>query len=265
MNDSGITSLDTLIDTHQDLTPVLTWLQNRGLLGSHDVNEWLLIHRAAHSSSPSTIRFFLNLLPGGVLSQDDDGNLPIHLHLGLRYRSGNAFSAIDFQITRLLLQYGIANGGMSTIGGLFHADPDDDNCCTLTGLLAEAGEGNAEQIWRTIDECLHEVNNYERAPIVHAAIYHKKHMSKEIFQNIVTRYGSADRDEHGMLPLWYAVKLGRKWDDCIKHLVESNHMALYEDDRETGLSMLARAGSSTQADLGTIYKLTKMSPRLFFA
>jgi len=223
-----------------------------------------LIHRAAHSSSLLTIRFFLNLLPGGVLSKDDDGNLPLHLHLGLRYRSQNVFSPQDFEITRVLIQYGIVNGGMSTIGGLLDCDPDDENCCTLQSLLAEAGEGNAERIWEIIGECLNEVDNYERAPIVHAAIYYKNHVSDEIFQEIVTRYGGTDnRDEHGLLPLWYAVKLGRKWNDCVKYLAQSNQMALYENEQETGLSMLARTGSNPQVDRGTIYELTKMCPRLF--
>lgn len=265
MNDSGITSLDTLIDTHEDITNVLTWLQNRGLLGSLDVDEWLLVHRSAHSSSSSTVRFFLRLLPGGALSKDDDGNLPIHLHLGLRYRAGkDSFSQQDFDITRLLIRYGIRNGGMSTIGGLFHPDPDNNKCCTLASLLAEAGEGNGERIWKIIDDCLEEVGDYERAPILHAAIRNKDHISNQIFTKIVSRYGAERRDENGLLPLWYATKMGRTWNDCVKLVSHRNQLALYEKDPETGLPMLAFVGANPKADRGTIYELTKMSLSLFY-
>ena len=66
MNDSGITAMDTLIDTEQDITPTLTWLRRRGLLTSLDIEKWLLIHRAAHSSSICTIKFFLDLFPSGT-------------------------------------------------------------------------------------------------------------------------------------------------------------------------------------------------------
>jgi len=153
---------------------------------------------------------------------------------------------------------------MSTIGGLLHPDPDDDTCCTLASLLAEAGEGNAERIWETIDECLNEVANYERTPIVHAAIYHKDRLSDEIFQKIVTRYGADRPNENGVLPLWYAVKMGRKWDGCVKYLVKRHQLALYDDDQETGLPMLAVIGSNPRTDRGTIYELTKMNLRLFY-
>jgi len=259
MNDSGITSMDTLIDTQSSIVHALNWLKNRGLLKSKDVDDWLLIHRAAHSSAIENIRFFIDLLPSGVLSEDDDGNLPIHLHLGLRYRQKGTFSEQDLNIVRLFISQGIINGGIDTIGGLFYPDPDADNSCTLDALLKEVGESNQERIWAMIDDCLRARGEYFNAPIVHAAILNKEIISDELFEEILERYGANNRNDNGELPLTYALKLGSKWNGCVSKLIKANSDALNENDPVTGLPPLPYTASQENADLSTIYELTRMS------
>jgi len=259
MNDSGITSLDTLIDTQTNNVPALNWLKNRGLLKSKDVDDWLLIHRAAHSSSIETIQFFLDLNPSGVLSEDDDGNFPIHLHLYLRFRQEGTFSEQDLNIVRLFISQGIINGGIDTIGGLFYPDPDADNSCTLDALLKEVGESNQERIWAMIDDCLRARGEYFNAPIVHAAILNKEIISDELFEEILERYGANNRNDNGELPLTYALKLGSKWNGCVSKLIKANSDALNENDPVTGLPPLPYTASQENADLSTIYELTRMS------
>jgi hypothetical protein len=264
MNDSGITPLDTLIDTQNDITPALKWLCEEGLLRSSDVKKWRLIHRAAHSSSIETIRFFIDMFPIGVLSMDDDFNLPINLHLGLRYRQQGIFSEKDLAIVQLLVREGIANGGINTIGGLFHQDPDEDNLCTLDTLLNEVGEArNRERIWQMIDDCCRERGDYVNAPIVHAAILNRDHISDELFMEVLDRYGenaAAKRNEYGQLPLSHALKVGAKWENCVSHILALNHEALDEIDDETGLPIVAYAASREKSDMSSIYMLLKMSP-----
>lgn len=264
MNDSGITSFDTLIDTQDVIVEVLSWLRNRGLLKSTDISEWLLIHRASHSSSFSTLEFLLDLFPAGVLSEDDDGNLPIHLHTGLRYRAGGKFSEQDFDIVELLIGRGITNTGAKTIGGLFHQDPDDEDSCTLESLLREVGETDEDRLWSIITHCLAEVGDYTKAPMTHAAIRYKDRLTTDTFQKVLEMYHAHDRDENAMLPLWHAVRLGKKWDDCVQHIYEINREALQEEDRRTGLPMLAVAASSSDADLGTIFELMRLHPNICF-
>lgn len=262
MNDSGITSLDTLIDTQSNILPALGWLRNRGLLKSKDVDDWLLIHRAAHSSSIETIRFFLGLLPSGVLLEDDDGNLPIHLHLGLRYRQKGTFPPQDLAITRLFISQGIINGGHDTIGGLFHPDPDGGDSCTLGVMLKEVGESNKPRVWAMIDECLTARGPYFNAPIVHAAILNKQYVPDELFGQILDRYGANSRNDHQELPLTYALRLGCCWDGCVSQLLKANLEALNEIDHRTALPLLPFAASRMNADLSTIYELTRMSLNL---
>jgi hypothetical protein len=260
MNDSGITPIDTLIDTQQNLVPILTWFQNHDLLRSSDVSTWLLVHRSAHSSSISTIRFFLQLNPSDVLVEDDDRNLPIHLHLGLRYRPRRSFSEQDFEIVKLFLSYGIINGGINTIGGLFHPDPDvDGQACTLTMLLEKAGETNLDRIWQIIDECLNEAGSYENAPIVHAAIKNKQHVPDDLFRQILDRYGATNLNDRHELPLSYAVKIGAEWSGCVSHILERHVEAIDLVDQDTGLPILPFAALQEGANLDTIYELSKQS------
>jgi ankyrin repeat protein len=257
MNDSGITPMDTLIDTQRDITSTLHWLRQNGLLQSKDVRKWLLIHRASHSSSISTIRLFLELFPSGVLLEDSDGNLPIHLHLGLRYRPERTFSEQDFEIIHLLIRSGIVNGGINTIGGLFHEDPDAENSCTLSMLLKEAGERNMERVWGIIETCLNEVGSYVNAPIIHAAISNKKNISNELFREILKRYGVNNRrNAHNKLPLQHAVEIGMAWDDGVSDILELSKLdVLNEVDNETNLPLLPFAASK-KADLSTLYELS---------
>jgi ankyrin repeat protein len=257
MNDSGITPMDTLIDTQENISETLHWLRSHGLLTSKDVNNWLLIHRAAHSSSISTIQFFLDLFPSGVLYEDDDGNLPIHLHLGLRYRHIHSFSEEDFAIVQLLISQGIRNGGINTIGGIFHQDPDDEDSCTLTNLFHHVGEENNERVWEIIESCLNDHGDYANAPIVHAAIGNKKVVSNELFGKILERFGARSRDEHNWLPLTYAVKVGLAWDDGVSNILKSNQSALDEFDDETNLPFFQFAATE-KADLSTLYELSLM-------
>jgi hypothetical protein len=266
MNDSGITPMDTLIDTQQNLVPILTWFCNHGLLRTRDVSVWLLVHRSAHSSSISTIRFFLQLYPSGVLVEDDDGNLPIHLHLGLRYRPRGTFSEQDFEIVKLFLSYGIINGGINTIGGLFHSDPDvDGQACTLTMLLERAGETNVDRIWQIIDECLNEAGPYENAPIVHAAIKNKQHIPNDLFRQILNRYGATNLNDRHELPLSYGVRIGAKWSDCVSHVLECHKEAIGVVDQDTGLPILPFAALQEGVDLETIYEFSKQSLNIFLS
>jgi hypothetical protein len=255
MNDSGITPIDTLIDTQENITQTLHWLCINGLLTSRDVNQWLLIHRAAHSSSTSTIQFFLDLLPSGILYEDDDGNLPIHLHLSLRYRLRNSFSEQDFTIVKLLISQGIRRGGINTIGGLFHQNPFDEERCTLTSLLDEVGEKDAERVWEVIESCLGEYDDYIRAPIVHAAIGNKKVVSNTLFVEILKRFGARSRDKYNWLPLRYAVSVGMAWNDGLSDILKSNQDALYEVDEETNLSVFQFAATK-KTNLSTLYELS---------
>lgn len=261
MNYSGITSLDTLIDTEHNIILELQWLVNHGLLDGKDVSKWLLIHRAAHLSSIGTIQFFLNLWPSGVLEEDEDGNLPIHLHLGLIYRPRGIFPERDFAIARLFISQGIANGGINTIGGLFHPDPENSNSCTLTMLLKEVGEDNAERIWNIIEDCMNEIDEYINVPILHAAILNKEHIPNELFQEILSRYRNraASRNEDRELPLSYAARIGAKWNDCTSHILDANQDALNEIDDETEFPLLLLAASGNNTDLSTIYELARIN------
>lgn len=262
MNSSGITPLDTLIDTQQNITPTLIWLRKRGLLTSRDVDKWLLVHRAAHSSSISTIGFFLDLLPSAVLSKDGDDNLPIHLFLGLRFRPRGSFSDEDFAILRLLISQGISYGGINSIGGLFDEDPaeegqDESSCCTLTTLLREVGENNAERVWEVVSDCVAEAGDYTDAPILHAAIRgYKQCVSHELLLQVLGRFGAEGRDEHGELPLHFAVREGVRWEEGLSDIVEANVEALKEVDEETNLPFLPFAALNG-ADLSDLYHLVR--------
>jgi hypothetical protein len=260
MNDSGITPMDTLIDTQQNLTPILTWFRKHGLLRSSDVSNWLLVHRSAHSSSINTIRFFLELNPSSVLAEDDDGNLPIHLHLGLRYRPSRTFSEQDYEIVQLFTRYGIINGGINTIGGLFHPDPDvDGQACTLTMVLEKAGEKSANRIWELIDGCLNEAGPYENAPIVHAAIKNKKYLPDDLFKFILSRYGASSLNDRRELPLAYALKIGATWNDCVSHVLEIHREAINVVDEDTEFHIVPFAAFHKNADLDTIYELYRQT------
>lgn len=266
MNDSGITALDTLIDTQFNVVPMLQWLHNRNLLKSRDVQDWQLIHRAAHSSSIDTIQFFLDLLPGGVMSEDDDNNIPLNLHLTLRYRHGGTFSDEDFSIVRLLVRYGIINGGMDTIGGLFRPDPENEISCTLASLLKQVGDRNAVRTWNMIDEVLNmyagENGGLVSIPIVHLAILNNRHVSKEIFQEVLRRHGARHRDEKGELPLSLAVKMGVPWNGWVDQILRANSEALTETDDATGLPLLPLAALNEKGDLNTVYELARLSIQL---
>jgi hypothetical protein len=274
MNDSGITSLDTFIDTQSDIIPALQWLQTRGLLKSKDVEEWLLIHRSAHSSTPEVIRFFINLYPSGVLATDDDGNLALHLHLGLRYRQRGTFSEKDFQIVKLFIKQGIVNGGIDTIGGLFHRDPDE-NHSTFDSLLKEVGEKNVDPVWQIVDECVQECGGYCNAPIVHAAILNRDIITDKLFKEVLDRYGVGGRNKYEELPLIYGIRIGAEWKGCISTVLEKDFNALNDwnndssadmpdpfSDRyyDSDLPLAAYAASQQQSDLNTIYELLRLSP-----
>ena len=69
------------------------------------------------------------------MSEDDDGNLPFTLHLDLRYRARNSFSDEDYAITKLLITIGIEYGGIVSIGGLFHQEPDEEKSCHLKAKI----------------------------------------------------------------------------------------------------------------------------------
>jgi hypothetical protein len=265
MNDSGISSMDTLIDTQQDIVPQLEWLRSRKLLKSKDVEDWLLVHRSAHSSSRETIKFFVDLYPSGVMSEDDDGNLPITLHLGLRYRSRNSFTEEDYAITKLLVTKGIENGGIDTIGGLFHKEPDEEKSCTLDALLKEVGEASREKLWGMIDEWVEEVTggDYTLSPIVHAAILNKEHMSTELYEYVMSRYETNESNEDGVSPLMYAVALGAKWDGCVCQLLNKNLEELNSSEDETMLPILPFAASRKDPDISMLYELTRRSPWMF--
>jgi len=262
MNDSGITALDTLLDTQQDITTTLTWLRTHGLLTSLDVERWLLVHRAGHSSSINTIRFLLDLFPSGTSQKDDDGNLPIHLHIALRYRGANTFSDNDFDILRLLIVHSITYGEIDSIGGLFHQDPEEDRSCTLAMLLEEAGEENTEKVWQAISQCLEEVGEYSDAPIVHAAILNRNHVPRKLFREILVRFGANSRNEHGELPLTYSARNGMEWDKGFADILEANRDAMNEVDIETNLPFAIFA-ASTKADLSSIYHLALKNLHLF--
>jgi hypothetical protein len=267
MNDSGISSMDTLIDTQMNIVIQLQWLRSHALLKSSDVEKWLLVHRSAHSSSRETIQFFMSLHPSGVMSQDDDGNLPITLHLGLRYRARNSFSDEDYAITKLLVTEGIKNGGIDTIGGLFHPEPDEENCCTLDALLKEVGEESHERLWSMIDEWIEEATggDYTLAPIVHAAIRNRKHMSAPLFEFVLKRYKSnSEADENGIFPLMFAVQQAAKWDGGVCHIFKENLNELNSVDVETQLPILPFAASRENPDVNTLYEFIRISPWLFF-
>lgn len=262
MNDSGITSIDTMLDTDQNIIPTLKWLNDRNLLTSEDVNEWSLIHRASHSSSTSTIQFLIDLFPSGVLSEDDDGNLPLHLHLGLRYRERGIFSEQDFEILETLILNGIRNGGVDTIGGLFVPDPDCDNQCTLESVLKEIGgdENTAERVWDIIDRCIRQAGGYEKASILHAAIANKKSISNALFRKILERYGTERCYHQGMLPLTYAISIGLGWADGVQEIFEANREAIYEIDASTNLpAFLLHTAAREGTDLSTMYELMRLS------
>jgi ankyrin repeat protein len=260
MNDSGITPMDTMIDTSQDIAPMfLVWLRSSGLLQTKDVKKWLLIHRAAHSSSISTLRLFIDLFPNGVLTEDSDGNLPIHLHLGLRYRPTRVFSEEDFDICRLLISQGMIYGGIDTIGGLFHEDPDEEHKCTLDSLLKEAGKPNEQRVWQMIDDCLEECGDYANAPIVHAAIGQRATVSNALFGEVVERYGVEHENNRGESPLLFAVKKGVPWNDGVSDILRRNRGALNDVDSDTELPLLLLAALNEEGDLNTIFELFRLS------
>jgi len=157
----------------------------------------------------------------------------------------------------LLISQGIRNGGINTIGGIFHQDPDDEDSCTLTNLFHHVGEENVERVWEIIESCLNDHGEYANAPIVHAAIGNKKVVSNELFGKILERFGARSRDEHNWLPLTYAVKVGLAWDDGVSNILKSNQSALDEFDDETNLPFFQFAATE-KADLSTLYELSLM-------
>mmetsp|Transcript_9715 Transcript_9715/g.12308 ORF Transcript_9715/g.12308 Transcript_9715/m.12308 type:complete len:376 (-) Transcript_9715:316-1443(-) len=260
MNDLGITSLDTLIDTQQNITPALIWLRNRGLLKSSDVDEWLLVHRAAHSSQIRTIRFFLDLYPGAVLLTDDDGNLPMHLHLGLTYRRVGTFSEDDFNILKLLVRYGLIHGGIENLGGLFFPDPDNENRCSLEMVLKEVGEEKHARVWEMIDDAMeYNMRNVEAVFIVHAALSQRQCIGNDLFKEILSRYevSTTIPNNDGDLPLHYAIKKGLKWNNGVYQVFECHKDALYVLDKGVDLPPFLLAASVQNPDLSTIFELSK--------
>ena len=237
---SGISSMATLIDTRMNIVAELMWLCTHPLLTSKDVQEQELVYASAHSSSPKTIQFLINLYPSGVMFKTHYRNLPIHSHIfSLRHRSRsrNNFSDEDYAITKLLITEGIKVGGIDTIGGLFHQGPHGQKgWCTLDALLKEAGEANHENLWVMIDEWIEESTggDYTLAPIVHATLVNRKHMSASLFETVMKRYGANSKaDGNGILPLMFAVRQGAKWDGCICHIFKENLNELSSSDVET--------------------------------
>ena len=261
MNGSGITPLDGLIGTYEDILPTLQWLCSRTLLQGKDIHDWHLIHRAAFSSSLSTIQFLLKLYPSGALQEDQDGNLPLDLFMSMKYREQKDFSEDDFEIIKVLIKYGVTYGGYQTVGGLFHLNPSENDRCTLTFLLQEVGNENEERLWQIIDEVITDYTKESQShgsvlSIMHGAVEYKQFISNEMFQTILLRYGASCRNLNDELPLMSAIKKGVSWDDCGLHILNVNKSALYEVDPETNLPLFLVAACRKEAGLNTVYSLS---------
>jgi len=245
---SNISVLETLIHTRDNITTILGWLHQKNLITADDVQEHFLIHSAAHLSSISTLRFLLDLCPRGVLLEDIDGYLPIHLCIRLRCRSADIFKDEDFEILQLLISRGISSGEINTVGGLFHRIPGGGKSCTLRILLEKAREDNAKKVWKLVKTCLAQAGDYSNAPITHAAVRNRKYVAKDLLQEILGRFGAANRDGNGELPLQYAVRVGMAWDEGIEYILEANREAL-------DVGVFPYAATSKQADFSTLYHL----------
>jgi hypothetical protein len=149
--------------------------------------------------------------------------------------------------------------------------PDEEKSCTLDALLREVGKASHEKLWGMIDEWIEEVTGgdddnegeYTLAPIVHAALLNKEHMSEELFEYVMSQYTTNKSNEDGVNPLMYAVALGNDKGGCVCHLLEHNLEELYSVDVETELPILPFAASRKNPDINMLYELARESPWMF--
>lgn len=264
-NNNGFhTPLDLLIKSPENITPVLCWLlHNHRLLKGTDIEKKKLIHRAIRVSSTKRMEFLVSQCPSAVSSEDGHGNLPLNYSALVTGDGADELTDQDYENLRTLIQNGINHGGIYTIGGLMHRDQHDEGSCVLARICHAQ---DPERVWKIIEQCLDEADDYASASIVHAAISNKSVIPRVLFQDILYRFHEpTQRDEHGRLPLHHAVALGLEWEGGLSDLVHANRDALDEVDPETDLPILGLAALNYARDLGTLFELAMQSVEVMSA
>jgi len=153
-----------------------------------------------------------------LIETDHSGELPIHWFARSFYRSFDTKDS-NLEILNTLIQEGIRYqvGGEFGIGGLFEDIHIAAKSKTIFEALMSKPSITPEIFISAIERVV------IGTPILHAAI--KKKVSSKVIQNISTFYpwSLSIRDKtRNELPIQVAVRLGLKWDEGMKYIVESH-------------------------------------------
>mmetsp|Transcript_375 Transcript_375/g.539 ORF Transcript_375/g.539 Transcript_375/m.539 type:complete len:377 (-) Transcript_375:278-1408(-) len=225
---------------------------NPPLLHPEDVEKFYLLHLASSCGHLEATEFFLQLNPHALMKENNDGNCPIHI----------AAMKGNMEVFRLLLETGrrLNFGGEIGTGGLFVKRGSNDDRAHLTAL--DFLTIQSPQEWDSFAPYLRQY--FAGLPLLQRAVRTGHTLS--IWGEIVSLISHFDcafiRDDRNRLPIMVAAECGLKWNNGMKEIIESNFIALKEQDEETNLPpfALAAAASNNAKDLTSVFELIRHDP-----
>eukprot|EP01083_Nonionella_stella_P242245 845156_1 len=248
---------------HSSNRHVLKFLQEfkPKLITNKDIKKLNLLHKVANGGRHVIANSLLKCIPEAISTQDDKGNLPLHIACQCQSTSPNR------KLMRTLLRSGIKKeiGGSAGFGGLYVKNNEDltpmDYALTNADevVLGHSDRKNKKR-WLAVNELMYTAHD---APILQSAM--NVGVKGVNLKSLVEQYPNCARvvDSNGQLPLHLALTKGIKADDGLKEIIDTYPAGLDDFDPVTGLPPFALAASNSRYDTDYYCKLLCRSPTFF--